>query len=373
MATPRLEVASRRQLRAAVGEYRSALVPMIAEREVRLSRDARDGRRREQGLTRFDAEAGAFAALFAAILLRTESASSSEVEHLTASAKQVALAELDRSDSANAKLVVANVRAMQAAIALSDRLDEQAIIAMHEALLESSAPHFVGGWRDQQVWIGGGSFSPHHATFVPPHHDRVPSLMADLAAIRRPHRRAGPAHAAIAHAQFETIHVPHGSGRTGRALLHGMLRACRRHLERGCAGLGRPARGSRRLLPRAPGTGRGARRDRGGGRRRGAFRAVANGRALVRELQEIAASWDALVRARSDASVHRRQGACCSISSVTAASVAEAVWERGRGADLVDKLVAAGVLTRRRRTSRPWRPKSNGARLVSAARLAASG
>ena len=142
-------------------------------------------------LTRFDAEAGMIVAPFAAILLRTESASSSEVENVTASAKQVALAEIGASRLyGNAELVVANVHAMNAAIELSDRLDERAIIAMHDALLGASAPHFVGGWRDQQVWIGGGSISPHNAGFVPPHHERVPELMRDLVRVRTPHRHS---------------------------------------------------------------------------------------------------------------------------------------------------------------------------------------
>ena len=84
-----------------------------------------------QELARFDAEAGLIAAPFAAILLRTESASSSEIENLTSSAKQVALAEMGVSKSANARLVVANVRAMNAAIALSDEINKGSILAMH--------------------------------------------------------------------------------------------------------------------------------------------------------------------------------------------------------------------------------------------------
>lgn len=343
------DVASRRQLRAAVGEYRAALVPTIAEREVRLRPETlaiADDASKE--LTRFDAEAGSFAAPFAAILLRTESASSSEVEQLTASAKQVALAELDRSDSPNAQLVVANVRAMKAAIGLADRLDEQAIIAMHEALLEASAPHIVGGWRDQQVWIGGGSFSPHHAMFVPPHHDRMPKLMADL--VRFAGRTDVPAlaHAAIAHAQFETIHpFPDGNGRTGRALLHGMLRAADvtrnvavpvsagllGDLDAYFSALTRYRQGQPDVIVETVAE--------------AAFRAVANGRTLVRELQEIADAWDALVRARSDASVHRVKAHLLQHPLVTAASVAEAVGVSEVAAQTsIDKLATAGVLTR---------------------------
>jgi Fic family protein len=147
------------------------------------------------------------------------------VENLASSAKQVALAEIGESTSRNARLVVANVRAMSAAIALSDHLDEDSILAMYDALLRDTAPEYVGHWRDEQVWIGGGSVSPHPASFVPPHQDRVPALMADLVAFARRPDVPVLTQAAIAHAQFETIHpFPDGNGRTGRALLQGMLR-----------------------------------------------------------------------------------------------------------------------------------------------------
>jgi len=66
---------------------------------------------------------------------------------------------------------------------------------MQEALLGSSAPELIGGWRDQQVWIGGTGNSPHSADFVPPHHDHVPALMEDpwscVDGTRRPHGHAG--------------------------------------------------------------------------------------------------------------------------------------------------------------------------------------
>src|SRR5690606_34654419 len=105
----------------------AARVPLAPE-TIAVADDA------SQELARFDAEVGTIAAPFAAILLRSESASSSEVENLTSSAKQVALAEIGESKSGNARLVVANVRAMKAAIALSEDLDEESILAMQEAL-----------------------------------------------------------------------------------------------------------------------------------------------------------------------------------------------------------------------------------------------
>ena len=343
------EVASRRQLRAAAGDYRAAVVPRIADRDVRLDSDVlalADDASKE--LTRFDAEAGMIVAPFAAILLRTESASSSEVENVTASAKQLALAEIGDARSGNARLVVANVRAMNAAIELSDRLDERAIIAMHDALLAASAPHFVGGWRDQQVWIGGGGISPHAAAFVPPHHEHVPALMRDLVAFA--HRTDVPAlaQAAIAHAQFETVHpFPDGNGRTGRALLQGMLRASgvtRNVTVPVSAGLLGDTRGYFDALTAY----RDGRPDRIVATvAEAAFSAINNGRALVQEIQAARARWNGLVTARADSSVHRLADYLLRQPVVNTRTVAEALAVSEVAAqNSVDKLVEAGVLAK---------------------------
>ncbi|MFT6803636.1 MAG: hypothetical protein ACJA2H_000645 [Nitriliruptoraceae bacterium] len=40
---------------------------------------------------------------------------------------------------------------------------------MHAELVRDSRPEWTGRWRDQQVWLGGGSIGPHTALFVPPH------------------------------------------------------------------------------------------------------------------------------------------------------------------------------------------------------------
>jgi Fic family protein len=136
-------------------------------------------------IARFDAELGTEVDPFASVLLRSESASSSKIENLTSGAKSIALAELGSRDKRNATEIVGNVAAMVAAIALADRLDEDAILSMHEALLVGVEPGIVGRWRQEQVWIGGDSFGPHGAAFVPPPHDQVPALMADLVRFTR--------------------------------------------------------------------------------------------------------------------------------------------------------------------------------------------
>lgn len=218
---------SRTARRRHQGPYRAAVVPKIAREQVRLppalTATVEDA---ATETARFDAEVGHEIAPFASVLLRSESAASSKIENLTASARAIAEAELGPyGRSKNAKQIVANVRAMDAAVALADRIDADAILEMHDALLVGSAPDIAGQWRNEQVWIGGSNHGPHDALFIPPHHDHVVAAIDDLVTFIARDDIPILAHAAIAHAQFETIHpFPDGNGRTGRALLHAQLR-----------------------------------------------------------------------------------------------------------------------------------------------------
>lgn len=342
------EVASRRALRLARGDYQAAIPPFIASASAPLSPDtlalADDA---SQELTRFDAEAGLIAAPFASILLRTESASSSEVENLTSSARQVALAEIGRAGSANAQLVVANVRAMHAAIDLSAHINELSILAMHDALLRKSAPHLVGQWRSEQVWIGGGGISPHAAEFVPPHFSRVPKLMADLVAFAARTDIPVLAQAALAHAQFETIHpFPDGNGRTGRALIQSMLRAgglTRNVTVPVSAGL---LGNTSAYFDALTSFRRGQPNDIVISLAEASFAAVANGRTLVRDIRNTTQAWDAAIRARSDSSVHRVKEYLLRQPVVSAQSIATELALSDVAAQAsIDMLSAAGILT----------------------------
>jgi Fic family protein len=79
--------------------------------------------------------------------------------------------------------------------------------------------------RTEQNWIGGSSYNPCSAAFVPPPHEHVERLLDDLCAFCNMDSLPAIAQAAIAHAQFETIHpFVDGNGRTGRALIHVILR-----------------------------------------------------------------------------------------------------------------------------------------------------
>lgn len=298
---------SRTQKRRSVGPYLAAVPPFISDRAIPLAGELHAlTEEAASELARFDAEVGQIAAPFASILLRTESASSSEIENLTSGARQIALAELGEHASRNAQLIVGNVRAMQAALNLSESIDGHAILEMHRALLEQSDPDIVGHWRDQQVWIGGGSMGPHTAQFVPPHHERVGALMDDLVAFANRVDLPVLAQTAIAHAQFETIHpFPDGNGRVGRALIQAMLRGgqlTRNVAVPVSAGLlhdtGRyfEALGAYRSGDIAPIVRSIA---------EASFAAVHNGRILVEDLETVRIQWRERVKARRDSAAHR--------------------------------------------------------------------
>ncbi len=163
-------------------------------------------------------------------LLRAESVGSSRIEGLALSQRRLARAMFDPAAAdETARAVLGNVRAMELAIDLSsrgERIEVVDLLRIHEALLsETSDRAHAGQIRTSQNWIGGGSTSPRHAEFVPPPPEFVPRLLEDLCVFLNREDLPTVIQAAIAHAQFETIHpFADGNGRVGRALVHVALR-----------------------------------------------------------------------------------------------------------------------------------------------------
>ena len=208
------------------GTYHPALPAAIADLDLDLPPSVvAEAEAASHAITRFDAELGGEIAPFAAVLLRSESAASSQIENLTASARAIAEAELPGVRAKrNAEMIVANTIGMQAAVALSDTVNADAILTMHRALMAIDHRHTPGEFRTEPVWIGGGT-TPIGATFVGPRHDRIPGAIEDLIAFARRSDVPALPQIATAHAQFETIHpFTDGNGRTGRALVQAMLR-----------------------------------------------------------------------------------------------------------------------------------------------------
>jgi Fic family protein len=299
-------------------------------------------------IARFDQEVGADLAPFSSILLRTESVASSRIENLTASAKAIALAELGDTDRENAAVIVANTVAMEAAVALADRLDGDAILAMHKALLGSTEPESAGKWRAVQNWIGGSDWSPHEAMFVPPQPDRVPAAIHDLERFLARDDMPVLVQAAIAHAQFETIHpFTDGNGRTGRALVHSLLRAkelTRKVTVPVSAGL---LADTRRYFEALTAYRDGDPEPIVERLASASFAAINNGRALVDELHTVRASWDEAISARRGATAWRLADMLLSQPVVDSPLVQRQLGVTAPAAlGAIGQLVEAGVLVK---------------------------
>ena len=167
------------------------------------------------------------------LLRRAESASSSTIEGVHPSARRLARAEAQLSlfgeePRPNDQEALRNIFATEKAMEIADRgspVTLSDIQGIHAALMEGDP--IAGKIRDTQNWIGSGFLNPAPtaAQFVPPAPERVPALMDDLVACINRLSDSPIIHAAIVHAQFETIHpFGDGNGRTGRALIHLMLR-----------------------------------------------------------------------------------------------------------------------------------------------------
>ena len=190
----------------------------------------------ERALASLDASAAALAntEALARLLLRAESVASSFIEGLVVGGRRLLRAEAARAAGeteidVTADEVLGNIDAMTWAVetlSSAESVTVEGLLHVHEWLLaRTRLREYAGHIRTVQNWIGGSSFNPCSAAFVPPPPDHVDGLLEDLCAFVNDDSLPAVAQAAIAHAQFETIHpFVDGNGRTGRALIHVILR-----------------------------------------------------------------------------------------------------------------------------------------------------
>jgi Fic family protein len=204
--------------------YRPTLVPSIAPQPLELASDTLTIIEQATLELRSADERGATGPA-AAPLLRTESSASSKIEQIHIGQRHIgrALAGLPARQRA-ATEVASNVATIRAAVdAAKSPITSETFHQLHVTLLPDES--WAGMARTEQNWIGGSDYSPREARYVPPEPNEVGRLLEDLAAFARRDDLPALAQAAIAHAQFETIHpYPDGNGRVGRALIHLVLR-----------------------------------------------------------------------------------------------------------------------------------------------------
>lgn len=218
-------------------EYEAYLPDPLASRVLQLRGEVAAGvADAEAAIQRLNLEATALANSegLARLLLRAESVASSRIEGLEIGGRRLLRAEMARTlgeevSDVTAEEILGNVNAMAWAVTdLSrvDRLEVEHILEMHRRLLAGTRlEDQAGSVRDTQNWIGGSDYNPCRAEFVPPPPAEVEPLLDDLCVFCNQDNLPAIAQAAVAHAQFETIHpFADGNGRTGRALIQVILR-----------------------------------------------------------------------------------------------------------------------------------------------------
>ncbi|MHC6222532.1 Fic family protein [Arthrobacter sp. MMS24-S77] len=177
-----------------------------------------------------DVTASTRMAAISGFLLSSEAVSSSKIEHVDADRDDYARAMIGQKSSDDARSMVAAADAVQRMIndaGLNGTIRIEAMLSAHHTLMKNDrldAEH-AGKVRDVQNWIGGSDYSPRGAVHVPPPPELVPGLLGDLMVFCNRVDVPIMAQAAIAHAQFESIHpFTDGNGRIGRGLIGAISR-----------------------------------------------------------------------------------------------------------------------------------------------------
>jgi Fic family protein len=175
-------------------------------------------------LRRTDERVSAGYEALARLLLRAEGVASSFIEGVRAPAELVAVAEVDaESVDASSAWVADNLAVVDASLAQarsSAPLRLSDLHAWHRRLMVHGGlpSELVGRLRRTQGWVGGPT--PRQAAYVPPPAEHVAELMRDLLRFLNRSSLDPLTVAAVAHAQFETVHpYGDGNGRLGRVLI----------------------------------------------------------------------------------------------------------------------------------------------------------
>jgi Fic family protein len=218
-------------------DYTAYLPDPLEDRPWRLdAATAADVTDAELAIARLNAQASTLAdsEALARLLLRAEAVASSKIEGLEVGGRRLLKAQLaqdleDGRPDITATEVLNNIEAMNWGVeTLSTRasITVEGLLEVHERLVASTRLEKHGGkLRDVQNWIGGSDYNPCSAAFVPPPPEYARGLVEDLCEFCNSDMLPAVAQAAIAHAHFETIHpFVDGNGRTGRTLIHVILR-----------------------------------------------------------------------------------------------------------------------------------------------------
>lgn len=202
-----------------------SIPPRIADLDFATRRTTSASEAAAIAVTHLEAGHGGLAPL-REFLLRSEAVASSRIEHIDAGWRAFSKAFGGATARPEAASQVAAVRALTGLVdtAENGRITEASLLSAHRVLI---APEWekAGRFRTIQTWIGGSDYTPLNALYVPPPPELLPELMADLLAFVARGDLPILVQAALAHAQFVSIHpFVSGNGRIGRALVAAILR-----------------------------------------------------------------------------------------------------------------------------------------------------
>lgn len=207
----------------------ASVPPMLADLRVTLSENVvRDTEKALAAIERSSDHLPPAWEPLARLLLRYEGVASSAFEQIRAPLEEIAVAEVATLMSGPSAWVADNLAVVSAAVdsARREPLTTQSLLEWHGRLMDHATGQLDvalrGAYRDRLVWVGGGS--PRHAAYVAPPHELIRPLMEDLIEFANADVFDVVTHAAIVHAQFESIHpFADGNGRLGRVLISWLI------------------------------------------------------------------------------------------------------------------------------------------------------
>jgi Fic family protein len=169
-----LQYLSRRQRQLLEEPYLSAVIEDLSNVTIQLSDNTQKLLLESiESISKLDGFIKDKLTSFPMLLLRTEALSSSQIEHYSASNRNVALAQINRKQSSEALIIKSNLESLISGLSSKNNLDIDTIIYLNRILLNDEQIDI----RKRINWIGTPNSLPQEATYVPPHPEYLERYM----------------------------------------------------------------------------------------------------------------------------------------------------------------------------------------------------
>lgn len=158
---------------------------------------------------------------FPMIILRSESLSSTQIEHYNSSNRNIASAQILPTKNKETNIIKDNLESLILFLENKTKITRNTIVEINAKVLNDNDVDI----RTNINWIGKPSSIPQTASFVPPHPEYLKKNITEFAKFCNRDDIHPLLQAAFAYAYFETIHpFQDGNGRTGRILIQLLLK-----------------------------------------------------------------------------------------------------------------------------------------------------